>query len=138
MVIQKSLDIHTKGRGTTEITSMVNDLIDGSSIRLGLCNLYITHTSASLIMCENVDPTVRSDLETFMQNIAPDGDPMFHHIAEGPDDMAAHTRSILTDTSITIPIKHQRCILGTWQGIYLWEHRTQGHQRHIIVTLYGE
>ena len=138
MVIQKSLNINTKGRGTTEITGMVNALIKDSSLSQGLCNLFITHTSASLILCENVDPTVRTDLETFMQGIVPDGNPIFQHTAEGPDDMAAHTRTILTETSVTIPVDHKLCILGTWQGIYLWEHRTQGHQRKVIVTLYGE
>lgn len=138
MVIQTSFDIKTTGKSTTDITGMVNALIKDSSLNQGLCNLFITHTSASLIICENADPTVRTDLETFMQDLVPDGNPLFQHTAEGPDDMAAHTRTVLTETSITIPVNHQRCMLGTWQGIYLWEHRTRGRERQVIVTLYGE
>lgn len=138
MVIQTSFDIKTTGKSTTDITGMVNALIKDSSLNQGLCNLFITHTSASLIICENADPTVRTDLETFMQDLVPDGNPLFQHTAEGPDDMAAHTRTVLTETSITIPVNRQRCMLGTWQGIYLWEHRTRGRERQVIVTLYGE
>ena len=90
------------------------------------------------MLCENADPTVRSDMETFMNHIVPDGDPLFRHTAEGPDDMPAHVRSILTDSGLTIPVDHGRCLLGTWQGIYLWEHRHHSHSRNIIVTVYGE
>ncbi len=138
MVIQEQIHIRTQGRGSEEITQRVAKLVQGSAINTGLCNIFIQHTSASLILCENADPVVHRDLETFMSKTVTDGDPMFHHTAEGPDDMPAHIRTVLTDSSLTLPIKDGVCLLGTWQGIYLWEHRTQGHQRKIIVTLYGE
>ncbi|VAW98831.1 UPF0047 protein YjbQ, partial [hydrothermal vent metagenome] len=98
-------------------------------------NIFVQHTSASLMLCENADPQVRDDLETFMAKLAPDGDPMFLHIDEGADDMSAHVRSILTASSLTIPVSNGRCALGTWQGIYLWEHRTSSFNRRVIVTI---
>ncbi len=103
-----------------------------------MCHIFIRHTSASLMLCENADPAVRVDLETFMQRQAPDGDPDFTHTEEGPDDMSAHVRSILTQTDLNIPIADGRCALGTWQGIYLWEHRFAAHSRSVIVTVSGE
>jgi secondary thiamine-phosphate synthase enzyme len=99
--------------------------------------VFLQHTSASLILCENADPSVRADLENIMQKIAPDGDPRYTHTLEGPDDMAAHARTILTANSLTVPISQGRCALGTWQGIYLWEHRTQSHRRTLVLTLQG-
>ena len=138
MVIQKTLSYKTRGRGSTEITHDVNRIVINSSISQGLCNAFVKHTSASLMLCENADPAVRHDLETFMARTAPDGDPMFRHTTEGPDDMAAHVRTVLTDSSITIPVANGRCILGTWQGIFLWEHRTHSHNREVIVTVYGQ
>lgn len=125
------------GRGTQEITDEINNIVSDSGIDQGLCNVFIHHTSASLILSENADPVVRADLERFMQKITPDGDPIYHHTMEGDDDMPAHTRTLLTESSINIPINHKRCLLGTWQGIYLWEHRTSSHTRKITVTVYG-
>ncbi len=134
---QETLNIETSGRGTYDISSEIQSIVNKSSIKAGLCNLFLQHTSASLIFCENADSTVRVDLENFMANIAPDGAPIYQHDMEGPDDMPAHIRTILTQNSLTIPIINGRCALGTWQGIYLWEHRTSGHNRSIIITLQG-
>ena len=138
MVVQKSLKFRTAGRGSLEITREVNGQVRESGIVRGICNLFVMHTSASLILCENADPSVRRDLETIMSRLAPDGDPGFIHTTEGPDDMAAHARTVLTDSSLTFPVDQGRCILGTWQGIYLWEHRTHPHERKLILTVYGE
>ena len=138
MVKQETLVIKTTGRGSQEISSQVIACLANSGIRQGLCNVYIQHTSASLMLCENADASVREDLESFMGRLVPDGDQMFSHVAEGPDDMPAHIRSILTDSSLTVPVNDGSCLLGTWQGIYLWEHRTQPHTRKIIITIYGE
>ena len=138
MVIQKNLRYKTPGRGSMEITREVNDIVSGSNVRHGLCNIFVMHTSASLMLCENADPAVRRDLEAFMARTAPDGDPLFCHTTEGPDDMAAHVRTVLTDSNLTIPISDGRCVLGTWQGIYLWEHRTHSHIRKVVVTICGE
>lgn len=132
---QAMLQIETKGRGTFDISNEIQQIIAKNNIESGLCHLFLQHTSASLIFCENADATVRTDLENFMARIAPDGDPVYLHDMEGPDDMPAHIRTILTQNSLTIPIINGRCALGTWQGIYLWEHRTMGHQRKIILTL---
>jgi secondary thiamine-phosphate synthase enzyme len=137
-ILQHTLTFNTQPRKAHEITREVQDLVSDSDISKGLCHLFIQHTSASLVLCENADPDVRTDLETFMQSIAPDGDPMFCHTTEGTDDMPAHIRTIITNVSLTIPITSSRCQLGTWQGIYLWEHRTAPHGRRVIVTLQGE
>jgi secondary thiamine-phosphate synthase enzyme len=104
----------------------------------GLCTVFVHHTSASLIISENADADVRRDLDAFMARLVPDGDAIFRHTAEGPDDMPSHVRSALTQTSLGIPIARGRCDLGTWQGLYLWEHRRAAHQRRITVTLVGE
>ena len=109
-----------------------------SGVTTGLCHLFICHTSASMMLCENADPSVRRDLETFMARQVPDGDPMFTHRAGGPDDMPAHVRSILTQSDLNIPVRDGRCALGTWQGVYLWEHRTAPHGRRVIVTVQGD
>lgn len=138
MIHQQSLTIATRGRGTIEITGEVERTVAGSGIRTGLCNVFIRHTSASLIVCENADPSVRQDLERFAARLAPDGDPIFRHTSEGPDDMPAHVRSILTQTALTIPIVDGRPALGTWQGVFVWEHRTQPHRRSVVVTVLGE
>ena len=132
---QEILTIETQGRGTFDISNDIQKVIDKNNIQTGLCHLFLQHTSASLILCENADPTVRIDLENFMARIAPDGDPGYLHDMEGPDDMPAHIRTVLTQNSLTLPITHARCALGTWQGVYLWEHRTIGHTRKLIVTL---
>jgi secondary thiamine-phosphate synthase enzyme len=138
MVIQDTLTLHTHGRNTYDITPSIQERVRDSGIRTGICQLFIRHTSASLILCENADPDVRSDLERYTSRLVKDGDPIFDHTLEGPDDMSAHIRSILTHMDLSLPISEGRLGLGTWQGIYLWEHRTQGHGRQIIVTLYGE
>lgn len=132
---QTMLKIETKGRGTYDISSDVQRVISENNIHSGLCHLFLQHTSASLIFCENADVTVRSDLENFMARIAPDGDPSYQHDMEGPDDMPAHIRTILTQSSLTIPVVDGLCALGTWQGIYLWEHRNMNHNRTLLVTL---
>jgi len=133
--MQEVLNIQTRGRSTIDITRELEKLVARSGIESGLCNLFIQHTSASLILCENADPDVRVDLENFMQQMVKDGDVLFRHTAEGPDDMPAHIRSVLTSSSLTIPIAHGKCLLGTWQGVYLWEHRLNAHVRNIIVTI---
>ncbi len=137
MIHQQSLSVQTRGRGTYEITREIEDIVAAAKIATGLCHIFTHHTSASLILCENADPTVRTDLETFMANIIPDGDPMFRHAMEGADDMPAHIRTILTQAELTIPLTAGRCNLGTWQGIYLWEHRTAAHRRKLTVTIQG-
>ena len=138
MVYQQTLQHSTLGRGTSNITRQIEEIINASGIGTGMVNIFVQHTSASLILCENADPTVRSDLENFMARITPDGDPMYRHRDEGPDDMSAHVRTVLTDSSLVVPINNGQTLLGTWQGIYLWEHRTHPHQRRITVTVYGD
>jgi secondary thiamine-phosphate synthase enzyme len=138
MIQQQSIVIVTRARGTVEITDEIRRLVRDSGIHTGLCHLFVHHTSASLILCENADPTVRADLESFMARLAPDGDPQYTHDMEGPDDMPAHIRSILTQSSLSIPVSQGDLALGTWQGAYLWEHRHQRHHRRITVTLQGE
>lgn len=138
MIFQQTISISTSGRGTSNITPQIETLVEKSGIQTGLINIFVHHTSASLILCENADPTVRSDLEYFMQKITPDGDPMYKHSDEGPDDMSAHVRTILTESSLNVPINSGHTMLGTWQGIFLWEHRTHGYNRKITVTIHGE
>jgi len=138
MVIQQQLQIKTRGRNTYDITRQVEQAVAASGVTTGLGQLFIHHTSASLILCENADPSVRTDLEGFMARLVPDGDRRFDHIQEGPDDMAAHIRTILTQMDLGFPISRGRPALGTWQGIYLWEHRAHPHQRQLTLTLYGE
>jgi secondary thiamine-phosphate synthase enzyme len=133
----ESLTLATKGRGTYEITRQVQQVVENAGIEQGLCTIFVHHTSASLIVCENADPSVRHDLERYFARMVPDGDPIFRHVDEGPDDMPAHIRSILTQASITIPVARSRCDLGTWQGLYLWEHRTAPHSRRITVSVVG-
>jgi secondary thiamine-phosphate synthase enzyme len=137
MVHVETLTLPTRGRGTTEITREVQQVVRNSKLVRGLCTVFIHHTSASLIVCENAAAEVRRDLERFFSRLVPDGDPDFRHTDEGPDDMPAHIRSILTQTSISLPIDEGRCDLGTWQGIYLWEHRTVPHRRRITITVLG-
>lgn len=136
-MFQAEIELETKGRGTYDITGRVAEAVRAARVTTGLCHLFATHTSASLMICENADPAVRRDLETFMADLAPDGDPRFVHTAEGPDDMPAHLRSVLTQTELTIPIRAGRLGLGTWQGVYLWEHRLSAHRRRVLVTVQG-
>lgn len=138
MIFHQELKFSTTGRGTYDISEQVEKSIGQSGIKSGICQLFIQHTSASLILCENADPTVRVDLETFMSRLVPDGDSMFKHKDEGPDDMPAHVRTTLTQSSLNLPIKKGRPHLGIWQGIFLWEHRLRSHKRRIIVTIIGE
>ena len=138
MIHQTSLEFRTRGRGATDITADIARAVAASGIRKGVCTIFLQHTSASLILCENADPDVRRDLETLLSRLAPDGDPAFVHDTEGPDDMAAHARSILTSNSLTIPVADGRLMLGTWQGLYLYEHRTAPHARSAVVTVMGE
>ncbi|HYQ90659.1 MAG TPA: secondary thiamine-phosphate synthase enzyme YjbQ [Candidatus Competibacteraceae bacterium] len=138
MISQKSLTVATtRGRGTYEITAEVQAIARTSGLKTGLVHVFVHHTSASLILCENADPTVRHDLETFMARLIPDGAAWFEHNDEGPDDMPAHVRTVLTQNSLTLPLTEGRCALGTWQGIYLWEHRHHPHRRRITVTVQG-
>jgi len=134
---QLEFDVDTKGRGCYELSGKVSEVVRASGIDTGLCHIFLRHTSASLMLCENADPDVLRDLETFMSNLVPDGDAMFVHTAEGPDDMPAHVRSVLTHNDLTVPIRGGKLDLGTWQGIYLWEHREAGHRRRITLTLSG-
>ncbi|MBT8446742.1 MAG: YjbQ family protein [Gammaproteobacteria bacterium] len=138
MVFQGSFEVATAGRGTLDITREVTEVVVQSGVTTGLCNVFIAHTSASLILCENADPDVRADLEAFMLRAVPDGDPLFRHRSEGPDDMPAHVRAVLTASSLLLPVSGGRCVLGTWQGIYLWEHRLAPHRRRLTVTVMGE
>ena len=138
MIDQQTLTFRTPGRGTTDITAEVAHAVAASGIRKGLCTVFLQHTSASLILCENADPDVRRDLETLLSRLAPDGDPAYVHDTEGPDDMAAHARSILTSNSLTIPVAEGKLMLGTWQGVYLYEHRHAGHNRSVVITLAGD
>jgi secondary thiamine-phosphate synthase enzyme len=138
MVYSGELSVATHGRGTYDLTHDVARIVGASSAHRGLCTVFIHHTSASLIICENADPTVREDLERFASRLAPDGDRLFEHDDEGPDDMPAHVRTVLTQTSIGIPIVDARLALGTWQGLYLWEHRTAPHARKVTVMIVGE
>jgi secondary thiamine-phosphate synthase enzyme len=138
MVHRGELVIATRGRGTYEITRDIARIARASSARAGLATVFVHHTSASLIVCENADPAVRHDLEAFLARLVPDGDPLFSHIAEGDDDMPAHVRSVLTQTSIGLPIADGQLALGTWQGVYLWEHRRGPHERRVSVTIIGD
>ena len=138
MISQAELSVPTSGRGTYDLSNEIQRLVASSGIVTGLCHIFIRHTSASLMLCENADPSVMRDLETFMQRQVPDGDPMFTHTAEGPDDMSAHVRSILTQSDLNVPVTNGRCALGTWQGIYLWEHRLAPHERKVTLTIAGE
>lgn len=131
------LTVETRGRGAVEITGEVQRAVAASGVEAGLCNVFVHHTSASLMICENADPSVRADLEAFLARLVPDGDPLFEHTAEGPDDMPAHVRSILTAASISIPVSAGRCDLGTWQGVYLLEHRRAPHRRRVTVSVLG-
>lgn len=134
---QHGFTVATQGRGSYEIGHEINQYLQQAEMEKGLAHIFVHHTSASLMICENADPTVRQDLETFMADLVPDGDSRFVHQDEGPDDMPAHIRSVLTQTEISIPVTMGKLALGTWQGIYLWEHRTAAHQRRVTVSLTG-
>lgn len=129
--------VPTRGRGLYEFTEQVQELVDRAKIQTGLATLHLQHTSASLLIQENADPEVRRDLERFFARLVPDGDPLFRHTIEGADDMPAHVRTALTTVNLSIPVVDGRLALGTWQGIYLWEHRCRPHQRVVTVHLLG-
>jgi secondary thiamine-phosphate synthase enzyme len=133
-----TITVATRGRGLLEITDQVRAAVADSGIAGGVLTLFVRHTSASLLVQENADPDVQADLERFFTRLVRDGDALFAHRAEGPDDMPAHVRSALTATQLSIPIMAGRLALGTWQGIYLWEHRLRGHRREIALHVIGE
>lgn len=129
------LAIPTPGPGLHDITREVQSVVSASAIASGLCHLFVQHTSASLLIQENADPAVRRDLEAWLARLVPEHDPLYTHDEEGPDDMPSHIRSALTAVSLSIPIIAGRLALGRWQGVYLWEHRTTGRERTVIVTV---
>jgi secondary thiamine-phosphate synthase enzyme len=135
---QSSFEVATHGRGTRDITGDVARLVAQSGVRVGIAHVFVQHTSCSLLITENADPDVRRDLETLLGRVAPDGDPAYRHDTEGPDDMAAHARTVLTGESVTVPVGDGRLLLGTWQGVFLWEHRTSAQRRSVVVTVLGE
>jgi secondary thiamine-phosphate synthase enzyme len=137
MAHQSILTFSTSDRGTRDITDDVAAVVAASRLQCGLAHVFVQHTSCSLLLTENADPDVRRDLETIVGRLAPDGDPAYRHDAEGSDDMSAHGRSMLTDTGLSVPVGGGRLLLGTWQGIYLWEHRTAPHRRKVVVTVIG-
>ena len=138
MITRGEVSVATRGRGTYPITDDVARIVAKSRVSVGLATVWLHHTSASLIICENADPDVRRDLDAFFARLVPDGDRLFTHTAEGDDDMPAHVRTVLTQTSIGIPIDGGKLELGTWQGLYVWEHRTSPHRRKVTVTVIGE
>jgi secondary thiamine-phosphate synthase enzyme len=136
--VQQSLALETRGRGLYDFTDQVGGVLARSGIACGLATLFVVHTSASLLIQENADTEVQRDLERFFARLVPEGDPIFRHVEEGPDDMPAHVRAALTQTSLGIPVGGGRLMLGTWQGIYLYEHRNRPHTRNVIVHITGE
>jgi secondary thiamine-phosphate synthase enzyme len=135
---QVQVPVETRGRGFHALTDVVAREVAASGVTIGLCHVFLRHTSASLCITENVDPDVQADLELFAERLAPDGDRLFAHDAEGLDDMSAHVRTLLVGHDLTVPVAEGRLALGTWQGIYLWEHRTGAMRREVLVTLHGE
>ncbi|MDB5793167.1 MAG: YjbQ family protein [Massilia sp.] len=134
---QSILAFSTRGRGTQDITRAVAEVVAASGVQCGLVHVFVQHTSCSLTITENADPDVRRDLDTVLNRLAPDGDPAWRHKDEGPDDMAAHVRNVLTDTGVTLPVGGGLLLLGPWQGIFLWEHRTRAQRRTVVVTVMG-
>ena len=133
---RRKLTVRTPGRGFIELTKDLASIARDSGVMDGVCNVFVPHTSASLLAGENWDSSVRRDLEAFMSRLVPDGDPRYEHDAEGPDDMPAHIRTTLTQSSIVIPVAGGDLQLGRWQGIYLWEHRNEPHERRVLVTVW--
>ena len=137
-VVQSIVRVSTPGRGLVSLTGRLTTLVTESGVQTGLCHVFLRHTSAGLIISENADPAVGHDLDRYMARAVPDGDPLFEHDAEGPDDMPAHIRTLLAGAQLTIPIGRGQMLLGTWQGVYVWEHRHHGHQREVVVTVSGD
>ncbi|MFL6673095.1 MAG: secondary thiamine-phosphate synthase enzyme YjbQ [Massilia sp.] len=134
---QSILEFYNEGRGTRDITDAVAQVVRESGVQCGLAHVFVQHTSCSLTITENADPDVRRDLDLIIKRLAPDGDPAYRHNTEGPDDMAAHARSVLTDTGLVVPVGAGHLLLGTWQGIFLWEHRTGAQRRSVVITVLG-
>jgi secondary thiamine-phosphate synthase enzyme len=133
-----TLEVRTRGRGLVNINPEIVGWVRGQGMTTGLLTVFIRHTSASLVIQENADPDVLRDLNAFLERVVPDGDPQYRHSSEGPDDMPAHIRSMLTQTGLTLPVTAGRAALGTWQGVYLWEHRYRPHRRRVTVTVQGD
>jgi len=130
-----TIKISTPGRGFRDISGELQEIMRQSGVKTGICHVFLRHTSASLLITENADPDVLRDLENFISALAPDGNPAYFHSMEGPDDMPAHIRSVLTCSEMTLPIRDGQLAMGTWQGVYLWEHRTRPHQRRLDITV---
>ncbi|MGZ5847821.1 MAG: secondary thiamine-phosphate synthase enzyme YjbQ [Ramlibacter sp.] len=135
---QSTFEVATSGRGTRDVTDAVACAVARSGVQVGIAHVFVQHTSCSLLITENADPDVRRDLETVLARVAPDGDPAYRHDTEGPDDMAAHARTVLAGESLTVPVGAGRLLLGTWQGLFLWEHRSGPQRRSVVVTVLGE
>lgn len=138
MLAQYHFTISTPGRGIFDVTENIKDLVAQAQVTTGLCHVFLHHTSASVILCENFDPLVHRDLEAFMVRLIPDGDPLYQHVEEGPDDMPSHVRSVLTSSFLMLPITEGKLALGKWQGVYLYEHRIKSHNRNFTITIQGE
>lgn len=134
---QETLTVRTRGRGFTDVTREVARAVERAGVSVGLCSVFVRHTSASLVVQENADPAVLRDLDAWMARVAPEDERAYEHDAEGPDDMPAHLRSAITATSVSVPITEGKLALGTWQAMYLWEHRARAHAREIVVTVVG-
>ncbi|MAH13355.1 MAG: hypothetical protein CMO33_06390 [Verrucomicrobia bacterium] len=137
-VFQKTLTFRTVGKGTVEITGEVQEVLRSSGLQFGTASVFVQHTSCSLVIMENADPSARRDLEVFMDDLVPDNYPKFIHTHEGPDDMPSHIKMALTRTTEVIPFSNGKLTLGTWQGIFLWEHRVQPHNRRIVLSMQGD
>ena len=138
IVHQRTLEIATRTRGFTDATREIAGVVEGSGVAVGLCSVFVQHTSASLVIQENADPAVQRDLEAFLSRLAPDGDPLFTHVAEGDDDMSSHVKAALTRTSEQVPVRDGELVLGTWQGVYVWEHRDGRRRREVVVHVIGD
>jgi secondary thiamine-phosphate synthase enzyme len=136
--LHRSLQVSTRGKGLYDVTSELDELLSESELVDGVLTVFIAHTSASLLIQENADPEVHRDLERFFARLVPDGEPLFHHVEEGPDDMPAHVRAALTQTTLAIPFRARKLLLGTWQGIYVYEHRNRAHTRTLHVHVLGD
>ena len=135
---QQTVYIRTSGRRTYEITQEIARIVKMSGIRVGLCHIFVTHTSCSVMINENADPSVQHDLNQYLNRLVPENDPEYTHMFEGADDMPAHIKNVLLPVSLSVPVMDGHLALGTWQGIFLWEHRTISHQRRLVVTVLGE
>jgi secondary thiamine-phosphate synthase enzyme len=135
--LQREISVRTSGQGLIDITRDVAGCVADSGVQTGLCTVFIAHTSASLTIQEGADPSARRDLERFLARLVPEGDPLYTHTAEGPDDMPSHVRSALTATTLSVPVASARLALGTWQALYLWEHRRRGSNRNVLVHVLG-